>query len=140
MGSSVVDRHNFKCRSGYESDFLLPMPIQIWIRILPQVEIRYFCLLILFVMPLYYFFLIIVITCSILDSILKFPGKEFSLSLFLVEMATYPDQQALDGDPDQDPAKLCRSYRIRIHNTALQKGAFLIWQAVFLPSCRHVYY
>jgi hypothetical protein len=46
---------------------------------------------------------------SILDSILKYYGKpeEHSLSLHLAEMNKDPDpgRQALDADPDTDPAK-----------------------------------
>jgi hypothetical protein len=44
---------------------------------------------------------------SILDSILKFSLKKFSLYLQLVEMDTDPDsdRQALDANPYPDPAK-----------------------------------
>jgi hypothetical protein len=46
-----------------------------------------------------------VITFYIVDSILKFSVKKYSLSLHLVEMDTDPDpdRQALDAEPD--PAK-----------------------------------
>jgi len=53
-----------------------------------------------------------------LDSILKFIWKKFSLSLLFAKMDTYPD-----------PAKLCRSDWIRIHNTG--------WDdlSVTIPAC-----
>jgi hypothetical protein len=43
-----------------------------------------------------------VITIDIVDSILKFSVKKYSLSLHLVEMDTDPDpdRQALDAEPD----------------------------------------
>jgi hypothetical protein len=50
-----------------------------------------------------------VIDSNTLDNILKFSGKKYSLALHLVEINT-----------DPDPSKICRSDRIRIHNTGNQ--------------------
>ncbi len=54
---------------------------------------------------------------SILDSKIKFSCFKFWFSLYLVEMDTDPDRQALDADPDL--AKCCGFDWIRIHNTVM---------------------
>jgi hypothetical protein len=89
------------------------MPIQI--RILPQ-------LLRMLKNPNFFTFYLSLVSVmsvtmfNISDIILKFPLKIYSLSLLMVEMDPdpylEPDRKYLDADPD--PAKWCRSERIRI--------------------------
>ncbi len=62
---------------------------------------------------------------NIMDIILNFLENCIVQYIWLKKkMGTDPDWQALDADPDQDQPlpKLCRSDRIRIHNTGTVTG------------------
>jgi hypothetical protein len=73
---------------------------------------------------------------------IEFLWKKHSLPLPLVEIYTDPDpspdpdRQALDADhdPDPDQAKICRSDRIRIHNTGQTPLVLLIYSYCFFFS------
>ncbi len=108
------------CRSSSGSDFPFLRPIRIRIR--PQV------LLMLENVGKYEFFLHFVtfirrhrvIILNIMDIIVNFLEKCIVYYIWLKKkIDTDPYWQALDADPDQDQPlpQLCRSDRIRIHNT-----------------------
>ncbi len=141
--NSVVDRHRFKCRSGYESYNYILMPIQI--RILPQIihklknEVFLFTFILCNASVLFY----VSHQChrdginfNILDRIFEIIWKKYGI-VYLYSWLKWIQIRFRIGRPYPGSAKLCRSYRIWIHNTALQAETdfFVITGCLFCRVC-----